>query len=544
MADARHHNALASGEEVNWYRIGLVLGQGAFGITYLARDRNLDADVALKEYFPSAWAVRLPQRGVAPAGPAHERDFRWGLDRFVHEGRILARFDHPALVRVMSVFEANGTAYLVMRFERGAVLADVLAHAQALAEEDLKALLGPLLDGLRAMHAAGVIHRDIKPENIFLRSDGSPLLLDFGAARQAAGSRKQDLTSVGTAGYAPIEQYSDEDGRQGPWTDVYALGATLWQAVTGRPPRDALVRANAAVAGAPDPLPRIERLARGQFSPPFLRAIEHAMALRAEHRPQSVDTFARELGIVLPAPEAAWQVEQAADTRRSGTAPPAAAQARRVTAPAQVDTDQWEIEGIREAVQAEEAEQAAPHATPAGAGAGEAAAAADAGAAWRFALGPRSQDYYLRRLAPPGAGAGLSWNWAAALLTGPWLAWRRMALWAFVLYPLLAGASLAGAWWLGGAVFPRAPLAQLAVIGAALALVSLLAGAGGNALYVRHLRRRIEAVQRLDLEPAQRHRRLRERGGTSAVLAAVWIAAALALLGAGGWWLWRLAAAP
>jgi len=543
----RHHNALAPGHQVHWYRIDEVLGQGSFGITYRARDLNLDTDIALKEYFPSVWAVRLPDHGVSPSGPANAKDFEWGLSRFISEGRILVQFDHPALVRAMSIFEANSTAYLVMRFETGAVLHEVLAHAEALAEDDLKALIKPLLDGLRVMHAAGVVHRDIKPDNIFIRSDGSPLLIDFGAARQTRGSRVQELTSIGTAGYAPIEQYSDDEGRQGPWTDIYALGATIYHAIAGRPPKDALVRANDLVSGKPDPLVRLEKAAQGKFSARFLRAVERSMAFRAEDRPQSAREFANELGIALEA--AGDDAEQESPTlmrspvpRRDRATPTA------VSDPTLVDTNQWEIDGLRQAIHEarDEAAQTTPDArgvrsrAPVREREWEPAPPRDPADDHAVAIGLGNQGYYLSRLAGSGGRPGVLWNWAAALFTSPWLMYRKMYLWALLIYPLIVATTLAAAWWAGGVAFPGDPRAQVTVLGAWFAGLSLLGGLFGNALYGHHLRALIEQTHRLDLEPAEQHRRLRRKGGTNAMLAAIYAVGLLAAIGAGAWFGWQM----
>jgi serine/threonine protein kinase len=546
----RHHNALAPGHQVHWYRIDEVLGQGSFGITYRARDLNLDTDIALKEYFPSVWAVRLPDHGVAPSGPASATDFEWGLSRFISEGRILVRFDHPALVRAMSIFEANNTAYLVMRFETGAVLHEVLAHAEALAEDDLKALIRPLLDGLGVMHAAGVIHRDIKPNNIFIRSDGSPLLIDFGAARETRGSKAQELTSIGTAGYAPIEQYSDDTGRQGPWTDLYALGATIYHAIAGRAPKDALVRANDIVSGKPDPLVSLTQGAHGTLSARFLRAIERSMAFRPEDRPQSAREFADELGITLEAGAAPPGREAPTEMLASTPRTPQRTATTVTADPLAVDTNQWEIDGLRRAIdEVHESAAARPrHGTrtrapaPAPEREPQRPPPRDPADDYAVAIGLGKQDYYLPRLAATGGRPGVSWNWAAALFTSAWLMYRKLYLWALLVYPLIVASSLAGAWWAGGIAFPGDPRAQVAVLGAWLIGLSLLGGLFGNALYGHHLRGLIEQTEQLDLEPAEQHRRLRRKGGTNTVLAAIYAAGLLAAIGAGAWFGWQLLA--
>lgn len=178
-------NALPSDFDVHWYKISRVLGHGGFGITYLALDTNLDQAVAIKEYLPGSIAMRGPNHEVLPLTLDHATDYAWGLERFISEGRTLARFDHPAVVRVLSVFEAHGTAYLVMRFERGSTLGAILKDKKTLPETELVKILEACMEGLETVHKAGFIHRDIKPPNIYLRDDGGAVLIDFGSARQA-----------------------------------------------------------------------------------------------------------------------------------------------------------------------------------------------------------------------------------------------------------------------------------------------------------------------------------------------------------------------
>jgi serine/threonine protein kinase len=229
--------------------------------------------------------MRAPDGKVVAQGSTHEAGYRWGLERFLLEARTLARFSHPHIVRVLRYFEANATAYMVMDYEQGDPLKTVLQHDPQPAEAKLKALVAPLLDGLAAVHAAGFLHRDIKPDNIFVRADGRPVLIDFGAARQALGGETKSLTSILTPGYAPLEQYSGE-GRQGPWTDLYAMGGVLYRAVADKNPPDAVtrIRGDEPATGVGAGL----AAARGKYSESFLRAIEWALALDEKQRPQSV----------------------------------------------------------------------------------------------------------------------------------------------------------------------------------------------------------------------------------------------------------------
>jgi serine/threonine protein kinase len=265
-----------------------VLGVGGFGVTYLAWDSHLEKPVAIKEYLPGELAARGADGKVVPLSPEREADYRWGLERFLQEARTLARFEHPNIVRVLRYFEANGTAYMVMDYERGEPLKTVLQHSPQPPETLLKELARPLLDGLAVVHAGGFLHRDIKPDNIVVRANGQPVLIDFGAARNAIGGTTRSLTAVLTPGYAPLEQYSGE-GRQGPWTDLYAFAGVLYRAVTNHPPPDAVTRLRAdSVSGG-------LAAARGRYSAPFLRAIEWALTMDEKRRPQSVDEWLRAL---------------------------------------------------------------------------------------------------------------------------------------------------------------------------------------------------------------------------------------------------------
>ncbi len=296
VAEPIHRNSLEPGYRLHWYRIDRVLGQGGFGITYFAHDANLDHEVAIKEYMPDGLAVREPDASVRPASDAHAERFKWGIDRFMAEARTLDRFKHPNIVRVRAVFEANGTGYMVMEYEHGDSLKTVLADCRTMEEGEISKFVLPLLGGLEKVHERGFIHRDIKPANIMIREDGSPVLIDFGSARQALGATRQTLTALVSPGYAPYEQYFDKGGQQGPWTDIYGLGATLYRAVTGKPPEDAMDRSRAILDGARDTLEDVRALGWGRYSAPFLEAIDHALRFRHQDRPQSVAEWRLEFG--------------------------------------------------------------------------------------------------------------------------------------------------------------------------------------------------------------------------------------------------------
>ena len=294
MGDKVHRNTLKPGYKLHWYRIEKVLGQGGFGITYLADDFNLDRKAAIKEYLPIELAVREGDFSIHPLSEDHGEQYHWGLDRFIKEARTLAKFEHPNIVRVLNVFEANHTAYMVMSYEEGDSFQEILTRRKTLEEGELLNILVPILGGLEKVHQMGFIHRDIKPANIFLRNDGSPVLLDFGSARQALGVYTKTLTSLVSPGYAPFEQYHSKSDAQGPWTDVYGFGATLYRAIAGVAPMDAVDRSRLILKGGKDTFVSALEIGKGRYSERFLRAIDHALQFREEDRPQSISEWKQE----------------------------------------------------------------------------------------------------------------------------------------------------------------------------------------------------------------------------------------------------------
>ena len=271
------------------YRIDAILGQGGFGIAYAATDVNLNNKVVIKEYLPEDFAYRASDQTVSARADQDQPYYQNGLDNFLVEARTLATFRHPNIVRVARFFEANRTAYMVLEYERGQSLKAWRRKHEDMPEKALVGLLAPLLDGLALVHDAGYLHRDIKPDNIYVRDeDGSLVLLDFGAARQTA-TEQADIGTVVTPGYGAIEQYAG-GGRQGPWTDIYSVGATLFWLITGRKPVEAPARLE-----DPDPMPRAEDLCRGRYSPEFLCAIDWALRMHPSDRPQTVPDFRKML---------------------------------------------------------------------------------------------------------------------------------------------------------------------------------------------------------------------------------------------------------
>ena len=268
------------------FMIGRVLGKpGGFGITYLGWDIKLETCVAIKEYLPRDLASRDTDRStVIPYSREDGELFNYGLKQFLQEARTLAKFDHANVMRVRTFFEENDTAYLVMDYYEGISLSEYLRQKSGRISEDLAAdIMMPVLDGLREVHAKGFLHRDIKPQNIYLTKDGRPILLDFGAARFAMGERSRSLSVVLTSGFAPYEQYHKK-GNQGPWTDIYACGATLYYMVTGKIPAEATERKES------DELAPPQKIVRG-ISKGFSEAVIKALATEPADRFQTIREF-------------------------------------------------------------------------------------------------------------------------------------------------------------------------------------------------------------------------------------------------------------
>ena len=293
MEEMHGGDVLAAGTRLEEFEIERKLGAGGFGVTYLAHDLKLDRQVAIKEYLPYDWATRLPNGVVGPRSAKHVEDYRWGLDRFRGEAQVLARLRTPRVVQVHRVIETRGTAYMVMEYVKGQSLAEALLAEGPWREAQVLALLDALTDGLTQVHAADLAHRDIKPSNVMLRGDdGSPVLIDFGAARQVVGRQSRSkVTVMWTDGYSPYEQYSTERSRQGAWTDVYALGAVAYEALSGRVP------VNAPARMKHDTLQPVAEVAVHGVSLRFAAAIMSALELHGQDRPQNLAKWRVDLGL-------------------------------------------------------------------------------------------------------------------------------------------------------------------------------------------------------------------------------------------------------
>jgi serine/threonine protein kinase len=276
---------LPIGATIGKYQIGRVLGQGGFGITYLAIDTVLQSEVAIKELFPNGSTRK--NSSVNPPNTLGMNGFLEAKKRFLEEARLLTRFQHLGIVRVFEVFEANNTAYLVMEALKGETLGAKIAREQKLPETEVKTLALELCDALEIVHKAGLLHRDIKPDNIFLTQDARVVLVDFGSARSFRASQRTKHTQLITPGYAAPEQYASE-AKFGPHTDIYGLAASLFHAVTGNPPQNA---ADRLIGSSSLELP-------SNVNPAFAQVLEQALAIKIQDRPKDVESFRQAINTI------------------------------------------------------------------------------------------------------------------------------------------------------------------------------------------------------------------------------------------------------
>jgi len=284
MKFRRPKNTLPKGQMLSHYRIEKPIGGGGFSIVYLAIDEKTGEPVAIKEYLPSNQAQRGEESRVEPITEETATAFRQGIKRFFDEAAALAKINHPNIVRVINFFRANNTVYMVMRYEHGKDLRWYIKRKNGhLSENVLRAIFPPLLLGLRDVHNNNLLHLDIKPANIFLRPGGNPLLLDFGAARNSVVENRPTGPYTLTLGFAPIEQHLG--GHVGAWSDVYAIGASMWSCISGRPPPPATER---RVKDTYKPAAR--QFAR-QYSNQLLESIDWCLQFHQLDRPQSVQNL-------------------------------------------------------------------------------------------------------------------------------------------------------------------------------------------------------------------------------------------------------------
>jgi serine/threonine protein kinase len=272
---------LPDGYQLENYRIASVLSCGGFSIVYLAYDGN-DQPVAIKEYLPSQLALRNHGDALPSVSEENIATFRYGMKCFFEEGRSLARLSHPNVVRVLNFFRANETVYMVMRYERGRTLQEhIQARRGAIKESFIRHVFTLLMNGLREVHSNKLLHLDIKPANIYIRNDGTPVLIDFGAARQTLAQEGMKLNPMYTPGFAPPEQYKNRD-LLGPWSDCYAVGASIFACLAGQAPQAADHRVEK------DRYVSASKLWGGKYSRQLLDTIDWCLELDHMKRPQSV----------------------------------------------------------------------------------------------------------------------------------------------------------------------------------------------------------------------------------------------------------------
>jgi serine/threonine protein kinase len=293
-------NCLPIGTRLSDFELTGVLGEGGFGIVYIAYDHSLHRSVAIKEYMPGALAMRGGDRGVSLRAERHQETFKVGLKSFINEARFLAQFDHPSLVKVYRFWEQNRTAYTAMQYYEGRTIKQIVADSPELVDQTwcLK-VLGQILQALETLYTMQILHRDISPDNIIVQENGDAVLLDFGSARQIIGDMTKGLTVILKPGYAPVEQYAgDASLEQGPFTDIYALAAVMYFAIVKQAPPSSIARM------IKDPVLSLQEQAPPGYSASFLGAIDKGLAVLSADRPQSIDQFRELLGIVSlgPAP--------------------------------------------------------------------------------------------------------------------------------------------------------------------------------------------------------------------------------------------------
>lgn len=378
--DVSHVDALANGTRLGEFEIRGLVGVGGFGMVYKAYDHSLQRDVAIKEYMPTALASRYDgSLNISVRASNDEETFQIGLRSFVGEARMLAKFEHPSLVRVFRFWEANGTAYMVMPLYRGMTLKQARQCMRLPPTEAwLRKVLWCVLGALKVLHKGNALHRDVSPDNIFLQDTGPPVLLDLGAARLAIGDNNKQYTAILKINYAPIEQYADAQGvPQGPWTDLYALAAVVHGMLRNEAPMPATIRVvNDRMPAFANVVKTVSTEFKQNYSEQFTSAIAGALQIQPQDRPQSVREFARSLGLVTPNGMSSfdWRSELAPGSLPSGEVLQLSAtrHTEEETRPNQTNPDYAPTQFIGTEDEADEADEAAtvianwgPDSTPA-----------------------------------------------------------------------------------------------------------------------------------------------------------------------------------
>ena len=290
---AGSEHCLAIGTRLADFEITGVLGEGGFGIVYLAFDHSLQRTVAIKEYMPAVLAARADDHSVTVRATRHQETFNVGLKSFINEARFLAQFDHPALVKVFRYWEQNRTAYTAMQYYHGRTIKDIVTHSpQLVTQQWCLAIMRQILGALELLCSMNIVHRDVSPDNIIVQDNGEAVLLDLGSARQIIGESTRGLTVILKPGYAPVEQYAgDASLEQGPYTDIYALAAVMYFAIVCEPPASSIARM------VKDPLVPLRGRGLAGYSDGFCAALDAGLAVLAAQRPQSIEAFRSLLGI-------------------------------------------------------------------------------------------------------------------------------------------------------------------------------------------------------------------------------------------------------
>ncbi|MFZ4593628.1 MAG: serine/threonine protein kinase [Verrucomicrobiaceae bacterium] len=335
--DSQFPMALPNGFRMDHYEIKRTLGVGNFGVTYLAHSHRFNLPCVIKELLPGDFATRsTPTQEIVPLSTSLRDGFKHCQQDFLREATILHQVNHPNVVKILDLFNSNGTSYYVMPYARGITFEDFLMQRGVnlpMSEGELLEFVFPLLDGLESVHRLGYLHRDIKPENIIIVSEtGQPVLIDFGAARQLIGSRSRPMSAILTRGYAPFEQYGSSHN-QGPYTDVYALGAVLHRAITGTPPPEAIDRLGDS-GDKYQPLAKRKEL--GAYSEKLRRAIDTALIPQAKQRPQTISDW-RSLLPAAPIPQAS------PENQSSSIPPPLPQTLPLVDVPSNSQTSNWDV---------------------------------------------------------------------------------------------------------------------------------------------------------------------------------------------------------